>query len=235
MTAICVRPEAPSGSSSRTCKPSCSMDHVTVVSGVRRTDAALEAWPSPTSLPSGARHRRYSADFVDPGRGTALPSGWGPSAPWPAVICRRAGPRGDRPTTSERYTSSVPGRQRIHRAALAAIRERPTAIALPDRFPPLSRHHPAPAGGLTVHHELFREYISTNFDRCCPSHPTAHLALIGVHRRGHRPNLDSRDVVCAVGREGTDYVFTPFGHLVDGNPYAAYLPPAETLPGPSPT
>jgi hypothetical protein len=35
----------------------------------------------------------------------------------------------------------------------------------------------------------------------------------------------SRYVVCAVAWDGTDYVFTPFGHLADGNPYDAYLPP----------
>ena len=29
----------------------------------------------------------------------------------------------------------------------------------------------------------------------------------------------------AVGRDNGDYVFTPFGHLADGNPYDAYLPP----------
>ena len=34
-----------------------------------------------------------------------------------------------------------------------------------------------------------------------------------------------RYVICAVGREGADYVFTPFGHLADGNTYDAYLPP----------
>jgi len=28
-----------------------------------------------------------------------------------------------------------------------------------------------------------------------------------------------------VGRDNGDYVFTPFGHLADGNPYDAYLPP----------
>ncbi|ESX90878.1 DUF6117 family protein [Mesorhizobium sp. LSHC412B00] len=31
--------------------------------------------------------------------------------------------------------------------------------------------------------------------------------------------------VIPVGRDDTDYVFTPFGHLADGNPYDAYLPP----------
>ena len=32
-------------------------------------------------------------------------------------------------------------------------------------------------------------------------------------------------VICAVGGDEDDYVFTPFGHLADGNPYDAYLPP----------
>jgi hypothetical protein len=36
---------------------------------------------------------------------------------------------------------------------------------------------------------------------------------------------ETRYVICAVGREGTDYLFTPFGHLHDGNPYEAYVPP----------
>ena len=36
---------------------------------------------------------------------------------------------------------------------------------------------------------------------------------------------EARYVICAVERDGTDYVFTPFGHLADGNPYDAYRPP----------
>ncbi|HEX7854723.1 MAG TPA: DUF6117 family protein [Sphingobium sp.] len=35
----------------------------------------------------------------------------------------------------------------------------------------------------------------------------------------------TRYVICAVGRDGTDVVMTPFGHLQDGNPYEAYRPP----------
>ena len=35
-----------------------------------------------------------------------------------------------------------------------------------------------------------------------------------------------RYVICAVGRADGDYVMTPFGHLHDGNPFDAYLPPA---------
>jgi hypothetical protein len=33
-----------------------------------------------------------------------------------------------------------------------------------------------------------------------------------------------RYVLCAVGRDGNDYVMTPFGHLHDGDPYLAYRP-----------
>lgn len=36
---------------------------------------------------------------------------------------------------------------------------------------------------------------------------------------------EARYVLCAVGRNGEDYQFTPFGHLAPGNPYDAYLPP----------
>ncbi|NIJ43209.1 hypothetical protein FHS78_003521 [Parvibaculum indicum] len=34
-----------------------------------------------------------------------------------------------------------------------------------------------------------------------------------------------RYVIFAVGRDGEDFVFTPFGHLAEGNPYEAYVPP----------
>lgn len=46
---------------------------------------------------------------------------------------------------------------------------------------------------------------------------------------------EPRYVICAVGRDGTDFVFTPFGHLADGNPYDAYAPPSEPPPDQSPT
>ena len=38
---------------------------------------------------------------------------------------------------------------------------------------------------------------------------------------------EPRYVLCAVGRDGSEYVFTPFGHLAPGNPFEAYLPPAD--------
>ena len=34
-----------------------------------------------------------------------------------------------------------------------------------------------------------------------------------------------RYVICAVGRDDGEFLFTPFGHLADGNPYEAYRPP----------
>ncbi len=34
-----------------------------------------------------------------------------------------------------------------------------------------------------------------------------------------------RYVLAAVGRDGDAYVMTPFGHLAEGNPYEAYVPP----------
>ena len=42
---------------------------------------------------------------------------------------------------------------------------------------------------------------------------------------------EPRYVICAVGRDGRDFLFTPFGHLADGNPFDAYIPPSE--PGPT--
>lgn len=36
---------------------------------------------------------------------------------------------------------------------------------------------------------------------------------------------EPRYVICAVGYEKGEYVMTPFGHLHDGNPYEAYIPP----------
>lgn len=39
-----------------------------------------------------------------------------------------------------------------------------------------------------------------------------------------------RYVVCAVGRNGDEFLFTPFGHLAQGNPYEAYVPPEPHAP-----
>jgi hypothetical protein len=36
---------------------------------------------------------------------------------------------------------------------------------------------------------------------------------------------DPRYVICAVGFDGGEYLMTPLGHLHEGNPYEAYVPP----------
>lgn len=37
---------------------------------------------------------------------------------------------------------------------------------------------------------------------------------------------ETRYVICAVGGDDGEYVFTPFCHLSDGDPYEAYTPRA---------
>lgn len=37
----------------------------------------------------------------------------------------------------------------------------------------------------------------------------------------------ARYVICAVGRDKGGYIMTPLGHLADGNPYEAYIPPYQ--------
>lgn len=36
---------------------------------------------------------------------------------------------------------------------------------------------------------------------------------------------EPRYVLCAVSQIHDEFIMTPFGHLADGNPYEAYLPP----------
>lgn len=57
--------------------------------------------------------------------------------------------------------------------------------------------------------------------RCCAPPRTGHLALMEC---ADAVTGEPRYVICAVGGDG-NYVFTPFGHLADGNPYDAYVPP----------
>lgn len=65
-------------------------------------------------------------------------------------------------------------------------------------------------------------YARTNFQTLLRAAGDGNLALMEC--------LDAvtgspRYVICAVGMDDGDYVFTPFGHLADGNPYDAYLRP----------
>ncbi|MFC7706193.1 DUF6117 family protein [Plastorhodobacter daqingensis] len=64
--------------------------------------------------------------------------------------------------------------------------------------------------------------VRANFDTLLRAAGDGNLALIECLDSGKR---EVRYVLCAVDRAGGDYVFTPFGHLADGNPYEAYLPP----------
>jgi hypothetical protein len=41
---------------------------------------------------------------------------------------------------------------------------------------------------------------------------------------------EPRYVLCAVDRDESEYLLTPFGHLHDGNPFDAYLPPTTEPP-----
>lgn len=44
---------------------------------------------------------------------------------------------------------------------------------------------------------------------------------------------EPRYVICAVGFDRGQYLFTPFGHMADGNPYDAYVPPEPSRGAPS--
>ena len=70
--------------------------------------------------------------------------------------------------------------------------------------------------------------VRTNFDTLLRAADDGNLALMECLDAATR---ETRYVLCAVGRDGGDYIFTPFGHLADGNPYDAYLPPNPGDPG----
>lgn len=69
--------------------------------------------------------------------------------------------------------------------------------------------------------------VRANFDTLLRAAGDGNLALMECLDAGTR---EVRYVLCAVGRDGGDYVLTPFGHLADGNPYEAYLPPDPNDP-----
>ena len=64
--------------------------------------------------------------------------------------------------------------------------------------------------------------VRTNFNTLLRAAGGGNLALMECL---DAETQELRYVLCAVGREAGDYVFTPFGHLAAGNPYDAYLPP----------
>jgi hypothetical protein len=67
------------------------------------------------------------------------------------------------------------------------------------------------------------DYARVNFQTLLDAASNGDLALMEC---ADAVSGDPRYVICAVGHDGEDFVFTPFGHLADGNPYNAYLPPA---------
>ncbi|HCJ71582.1 DUF6117 family protein [Agrobacterium pusense] len=69
---------------------------------------------------------------------------------------------------------------------------------------------------------MIPDYAHANFQTLLRAAESGDLALIECVDAG---TGEPRYVICAVGRDGGDYMFTPFGHLADGTPYDAYLPP----------
>jgi len=66
------------------------------------------------------------------------------------------------------------------------------------------------------------DYARTNFDTLLRAASEGNLALMECLDAATR---EPRYVICAVGRSDGEFVLTPFGHLSEGNPYDAYLPP----------
>jgi hypothetical protein len=66
------------------------------------------------------------------------------------------------------------------------------------------------------------EHARANFNTLLRAAATGDLALVECADAMTGP---PRYVICAIARDGADYIITPFGHLAPGNPYEAYEPP----------
>jgi hypothetical protein len=66
------------------------------------------------------------------------------------------------------------------------------------------------------------EHARTNFNTLLRAAACGDLALVEY---ADAMTGAPRDVICAIARDGADYIITPFGHLAPGNPYEAYEPP----------
>jgi hypothetical protein len=71
------------------------------------------------------------------------------------------------------------------------------------------------------------EHARANFQTLLNAAANGDLALMEC---ADAVSGEARFVICAVGRDGADFLFTPFGHLADGNPYETYIPPAAAPP-----
>ena len=66
------------------------------------------------------------------------------------------------------------------------------------------------------------DYARANFQTLLRAAADGNLALLEC---ADAETGAVRYVICAVGRDDEEFLFTPFGHLADGNPYEAYRPP----------
>ncbi len=66
------------------------------------------------------------------------------------------------------------------------------------------------------------DHARTNFSTLLRAAHDGNLALMECN---DAVTGEPRYVICAVGRDRRGIIMTPFGHLADGNPYDAYLPP----------
>jgi len=69
---------------------------------------------------------------------------------------------------------------------------------------------------------MIPDHIRANFQTLMRAAENGDLALMEC---ADAESGEPRYVICAVGRNGGEYLFTPFGHLAEGNPYEAYHPP----------
>lgn len=69
---------------------------------------------------------------------------------------------------------------------------------------------------------MIPDHIRANFQTLMRAAENGDLALMEC---SDAESGAPRYVICAVGRNGGEYLFTPFGHLAEGNPYEAYRPP----------
>lgn len=69
------------------------------------------------------------------------------------------------------------------------------------------------------------DHANANFQTLLRAAQDGNLALVECN---DTITGDARYVICAVGRNRRGIVMTPFGHLADGNPHDAYLPPDVT-------
>ncbi len=67
------------------------------------------------------------------------------------------------------------------------------------------------------------DYLRDNFKTLVRAAADQNLALMECQ---DVETGEPRYVICAVGRDGSAYLMTPFGHLAEGSPYDAYLLPS---------